>query len=146
MDTRAAEPWPCQPPVRAGLETAPERLSAAPLRIVSAANVLATGSSVGRYAVSAPLGPCKRAGQSGEDGQGRCASRPATIWNKEGATGRPGRATAPRVPQPVGSLLYELLAGHLDRQPGELVFLTRLGVARGMPGPWQAKDLPSEGQ
>jgi hypothetical protein len=58
----------------------------------------------------------------------------------------PARAAAPRVPQPAGSLLYELPTGHLDRQPGELVFLTRLTVARACPGPWQAKDLPSDGQ
>jgi hypothetical protein len=30
------------------------------------------------------------------------------------------------VPQPAGSLLYELLTGHPDRQPGELVFLADL--------------------
>jgi hypothetical protein len=45
------------PPVRAGLEAAPSAYPAAPHRIVSAAKVLAITRSVGRYAVSAPLGP-----------------------------------------------------------------------------------------
>jgi hypothetical protein len=32
----------------------------------------------------------------------------------------------PAVPQPAGSLMYELATGHPDRQPGELVFLADL--------------------
>jgi len=34
----------------------------------------------------------------------------------------------PSVPQPDGTLLYELLTGHPDRAPGELVFLPDLTV------------------
>jgi hypothetical protein len=34
----------------------------------------------------------------------------------------------PRVPQPAGSLVYELLTGHPDREPGELVFVADLAV------------------
>ena len=53
----------------------------------------------------------------------------------EGGTG-PGRVlvVAPRallhpaVPEPAGSLLYELVTGHPDRQPGELVFPADLAV------------------
>jgi len=67
----------------------------------------------------------------------------ATIWNKAGASGRPGRAAAPRVSQPAGSLLYELPAGHLDRQPGELVFLARLGVARACQGRGRRRTCPA---
>jgi hypothetical protein len=33
-----------------------------------------------------------------------------------------------RVPQPAGSLLYQLLTGHPERQPGELVFVADLTV------------------
>lgn len=32
----------------------------------------------------------------------------------------------PSVPQPAGSLVYEFLTGHPERQPGELVFLADL--------------------
>ena len=32
----------------------------------------------------------------------------------------------PRVPQPAGSLVYELLTGHPEREPAELVFLVDL--------------------
>jgi hypothetical protein len=32
----------------------------------------------------------------------------------------------PQVPQPAGSLVYELLTGHPERQPGEVVFLADL--------------------
>ena len=67
----------------------------------------------------------------------------ATIWNKAGASSHPGRAAAPRVPQPAGSLLYELPAGHLDRQPGELVFLARLGVARACQGRGRRRTCPA---
>jgi hypothetical protein len=34
----------------------------------------------------------------------------------------------PRVPQPAGSLLYALLTGHPEREPGELVFVADLTV------------------
>ena len=34
----------------------------------------------------------------------------------------------PAVPQPAGSLVYELATGHPDRQPGELVFPADLAV------------------
>jgi hypothetical protein len=43
-------------PVRAGLETTPERLSCGPTQDRIGAKVLAITSSVGRYAVSAPSG------------------------------------------------------------------------------------------
>jgi hypothetical protein len=40
----------------------------------------------------------------------------------------------PRVPQPAGSLVYELLTGHPDRQPHKLVFLADLtGELRAWP-------------
>jgi hypothetical protein len=137
---------PCQPPVRAGLEAAPSAYPAAPHRIVSAAKVLAIRNSVGRYAVSATA----RALASAQASRARMVKVGMQADPRRSGIGRasshPGRATAPRVPQPAGSLLYELLAGHLDRQPGELVFLTRLRVPRGMPRSWQAKDLPRNGQ
>jgi hypothetical protein len=34
----------------------------------------------------------------------------------------------PGVPQPAGSLVYELLTGHPEREPGELVFVADLTV------------------
>jgi hypothetical protein len=34
----------------------------------------------------------------------------------------------PRVPQPSGSLIYELLTGHPEREPGELVFMADLTI------------------
>jgi hypothetical protein len=34
----------------------------------------------------------------------------------------------PHVPQPAGSLVYELVTGHPDREPGALVFLADLAV------------------
>jgi hypothetical protein len=34
----------------------------------------------------------------------------------------------PHIPQPAGSLLYELVTGHPDREPGELVFVADLAV------------------
>jgi hypothetical protein len=34
----------------------------------------------------------------------------------------------PHVPQPAGSLVYQLLTGHPDRDPGELVFVADLAV------------------
>jgi hypothetical protein len=40
----------------------------------------------------------------------------------------------PRVPQPAGSLVYELLTGHPKREPGELVFVADLtGELRAWP-------------
>jgi hypothetical protein len=38
----------------------------------------------------------------------------------------PAALLHPSIPQPPGSLLYELVTGHPDRQPGELVFLADL--------------------
>jgi hypothetical protein len=38
----------------------------------------------------------------------------------------PAALLHPRVPQPAGSLLYELLTGHPEREPGELVFAADL--------------------
>jgi hypothetical protein len=38
----------------------------------------------------------------------------------------PAALQHPRVPQPDGTLLYELLTGHPDRTPGQLVFLADL--------------------
>jgi hypothetical protein len=35
----------------------------------------------------------------------------------------PASLLHPRVPQPAGSLVYELLTGHPEREPGELVFV-----------------------
>jgi hypothetical protein len=40
----------------------------------------------------------------------------------------PGWLLHPAVPQPAGSLIYELVTGHPDRQAGELVFLADLTV------------------
>jgi hypothetical protein len=40
----------------------------------------------------------------------------------------PAALLHPRVPQPAGSLVYELVTGHPDRGPGELVFLADLAV------------------
>jgi hypothetical protein len=45
-----------------------------------------------------------------------------------------------RVPQPAGSLVYELLTGHPEREPGELVFLADLtGELRAWPNDTWAK-------
>jgi hypothetical protein len=38
----------------------------------------------------------------------------------------PSTLLHPRVPQPAGSLVYELLTGHPEREPGELVFVVDL--------------------
>jgi hypothetical protein len=38
----------------------------------------------------------------------------------------PATLLHPRVPQPAGSLMYELLTGHAERGPGELAFLADL--------------------
>jgi hypothetical protein len=40
----------------------------------------------------------------------------------------PAALPRPGVPQPAGSLVYELLTGHTEREPGELVFLADLAV------------------
>ena len=40
----------------------------------------------------------------------------------------PAALLHPSVPQPDGTVLYELLTGHPDRAPGELVFLADLAV------------------
>jgi hypothetical protein len=40
----------------------------------------------------------------------------------------PAALLHPRVPQPAGSLVYELLTGHPEREPGELVFVADLTV------------------
>jgi hypothetical protein len=46
----------------------------------------------------------------------------------------PAALLHPRVPQPDGSLLYELLTGHPERQAGDLVFLADLtGELRAWP-------------
>jgi hypothetical protein len=46
----------------------------------------------------------------------------------------------PAVPQPAGSLVYQLLTGHPERQPGELVFMADLTLElRAWPhGTWTA--------
>jgi hypothetical protein len=38
----------------------------------------------------------------------------------------PAALLHPGVPQPAGSLVYELLTGHPEREPSELVFVARL--------------------
>jgi hypothetical protein len=38
----------------------------------------------------------------------------------------PAALLHPHIPQPAGSLVYELVAGHQERQPGKLVFLADL--------------------
>jgi hypothetical protein len=40
----------------------------------------------------------------------------------------PAALLHPAVPQPDGTVLYELVTGHLDRTPRELVFVTDLTV------------------
>ena len=40
----------------------------------------------------------------------------------------PAALLHPGVPQPAGSLVYELLTGHPEREPGELVFVADLTV------------------
>jgi hypothetical protein len=40
----------------------------------------------------------------------------------------PAALLHPRVPQPAGSLVYQLLTGHPEREPGELVFVADLTV------------------
>ena len=44
----------------------------------------------------------------------------------------PAALLHPRVPQPAGSLLYELLTGHSEREAGELVFIADLIVELGV--------------
>jgi hypothetical protein len=50
----------------------------------------------------------------------------------------PAALLHPSVPQPDGTVLYDLVTGHPDRQPGELVFLPDLTVElRAWPAdPW----------
>jgi hypothetical protein len=46
----------------------------------------------------------------------------------------PSTLLHPAVPQPTGSLIYELLTGHPEREPGELVFMADLtGELRAWP-------------
>jgi hypothetical protein len=52
----------------------------------------------------------------------------------------PAALLHPRVPQPDGSLVYELLTGHPEREPGELVFVADLtGELRAWPHDTWAK-------
>jgi hypothetical protein len=52
----------------------------------------------------------------------------------------PASLLHPRVPQPDGSLVYELLTGHPEREPGELVFVADLtGELRAWPHDTWAK-------
>ena len=52
----------------------------------------------------------------------------------------PAALLHPRVPQPDGSLVYELLTGHPEREPGELVFVADLtGELRAWPNDTWAK-------
>ena len=52
----------------------------------------------------------------------------------------PAALLYPRIPQPAGSLVYELLTGHLEREPGELVFVADLtGELRAWPQDTWAK-------
>ena len=41
---------------------------------------------------------------------------------------RPAALLHPAIPQPAGSLVYELLTGHPEREPGDLVFVADLTV------------------
>jgi hypothetical protein len=50
----------------------------------------------------------------------------------------------PRVPQPAGSLVYELVTGHPDREPGELVFLADLAAELRAWSPATAAPLTTE--
>jgi hypothetical protein len=52
----------------------------------------------------------------------------------------PAALLHPRVPQPAGSLIYELLTGHPEREAGELVFMVDLtGELRAWPKDTWAK-------
>ena len=52
----------------------------------------------------------------------------------------PASLLHPRVPQPADSLIYELLTGHPEREPGELVFVADLtGELRAWPQDTWAK-------
>jgi hypothetical protein len=52
----------------------------------------------------------------------------------------PASLLHPRVPQPADSLIYELLTGHPEREPGELVFVADLtGELRAWPHDTWAK-------
>ena len=74
----------------------------------------------------------------------------------------PATLLHPRIPQPAGSLVYQLLTGHPEREAGELVFVAdltcelrawptdtwaKVGVdpqatARAVIGGWERGDLP----
>jgi hypothetical protein len=47
----------------------------------------------------------------------------------------PSTLLHPGVPQPAGSLVYQLLTGHPEREPGELVFVADLTGELRAPGP-----------
>jgi hypothetical protein len=52
----------------------------------------------------------------------------------------PATLLHPRIPQPAGSLVYQLLTGHPEREPGELVFVADLtGELRAWPQETWAK-------
>jgi hypothetical protein len=52
----------------------------------------------------------------------------------------PATLLHPRIPQPAGSLVYQLLTGHPEREPGELVFVADLtGELRAWPTDTWAK-------
>jgi hypothetical protein len=78
------------------------------------------------------LGPTPSARPSSPAGSATATS--ACSWLHPGprtrgrhrAHRRLGRAAASQRPQPAGSLIYEFLTGHPERQPGELVFLADL--------------------
>jgi hypothetical protein len=58
----------------------------------------------------------------------------------------PATLLHPRIPQPAGSLVYELLTGHPEREPGELVFVADLtGELRAWPtDTWAKVDVDPE--
>jgi hypothetical protein len=58
----------------------------------------------------------------------------------------PAALLHPAVPQPAGSLIYQLLTGHPEREPGELVFVADLAVElRAWPtDTWANLDLEPE--
>ena len=58
----------------------------------------------------------------------------------------PSRAAAPRCSAPADSLVYELLTGHPEREPGELVFVADLTVElRAWPqDPWTKLGVEPE--
>jgi hypothetical protein len=58
----------------------------------------------------------------------------------------PATLLHPAVPQPAGSLIYQLLTGHPEREPGELVFVADLtGELRAWPtDTWAAVGVDPE--